>query len=503
MKHFIPLALLCFCSPIFAEFDHFVHREGHRLFDGNTELRFAGIHAPELHRIEDDSRGKCAADPRGWGQYFTWPSAEEQENWIQSLVWSGHKVMRVYVLSVATPWDEACERETHILPPIHAKAMPQLNEKAMQYYDRMIALASQYELRLILPIIDHWQWWGGRAELAAFYGEGEDALYDINSQTYTAYLDIIHQLLTRKNSITHRLYSEEKAIMAWETGNELKFSNANFVSKTAAHFKSLAPRHLVVDGNYLSILPSSLDNEHVDIISNHYYTTNGNNSPKQIRLDLTAVEGKKVYMIGEFGLKGAAELNDIMQAAVHTEVNGAQTSGAFIWGMRGHRHNGGFYWHKEYTGHYSYRLPGFSNADGNEEKAVISLVRKAQAQMQGQPLPVPLPIPAAPKLRDISDPARINWMGAALASHYRVERQTKNPIWKFWQPWTPWKTIADTISDGKLEFDPTHDSVFSDHSLGAGEYRYRIFARNERGEGPASNTKSISIKHGPEVPPPY
>lgn len=43
-------------------------------------FRFAGIHAPELHRIEDDARGPCRADPRGWGQYFKWPTAQEQQN---------------------------------------------------------------------------------------------------------------------------------------------------------------------------------------------------------------------------------------------------------------------------------------------------------------------------------------------------------------------------------------------------------------------------------------
>src|SRR5690606_39360604 len=87
-----------FTLPVLA-FDNFITRDGHRLMDGKAEFRFAGIHAPELHRIEDDARGPCKADPRGWGQYFHWPTAEEQENWIKALVYTGHKAMRVYVLS--------------------------------------------------------------------------------------------------------------------------------------------------------------------------------------------------------------------------------------------------------------------------------------------------------------------------------------------------------------------------------------------------------------------
>lgn len=61
-----------------SHFEHFITRDGAALKDGDRLFRFAGIHAPELHRIEDDARGTCKADPRGWGQYFKWPTAEEQ-----------------------------------------------------------------------------------------------------------------------------------------------------------------------------------------------------------------------------------------------------------------------------------------------------------------------------------------------------------------------------------------------------------------------------------------
>lgn len=491
MKSLALAAVLSFGAlsalPVLA-FDHFITREGHRLLNGDQEFRFAGIHAPELHRIEDDSRGVCAADPRGWGQYFKWPTADEQENWIKSLVHSGHKAMRVYVLSVETPWDAACERETHILKPTTTSGMPRLNETAMVHYDRMIALAEQHGLRLILPFIDHWQWWGGREQLAAFYNEPETALHDLNSKTYAAYLHIIEQVITRKNTITGRTYRDEKAIMAWESGNELKESSDAFVQKTAAFVKSLDNNHLFVDGTYLKIVKSSLDDPNVDIISNHFYTTNNNNNPEQVHQDLRAIDGKKVYLIGEFGLKDAAGLNDIMQAAVNAEHNGARAAGAFIWGWRGHRHDGGFYWHKEYTGHYSYRLPGFPEADANEEQQVVNLVRKAQAQMAGLQAVPALPVPEAPKLRHIANPAiAINWMGAPLARSYRIERADAAA--------GPWKTIADSVSDGMLAFDPARQSLFKDgDDLKVGKnYFYRVFASNESGESPASNVMQASV----------
>lgn len=466
----------------------FITRDGPRLMDGATEFRFAGIHAPELHRIEDDSRGACPEDPRGWGQYFKWPTPLEQENWIKALVKSGHKAMRVYVLSVATPWDAACGRETHILPPEIPGGVPRLNEQAMIPYDRMIALAERYNLRLILPFIDHWKWWGGREQLAAFYREQPEDLYNVNSKTYTAYLNIIRQVINRKNTVTGRLYRDEMAIMAWETGNELKESSAEFVRRTAAYIKAWDKNHLVVDGTYLKINPFSLTDPNVDIISNHFYTVNGNNHPQQILDDLRAIDGQKAYMVGEFGLRDAAGIGEIMQAAVHLEHHGAKTVGAFVWGFRGHREDGGFYWHQEYTGHYSYHLPGFAENNGNKEQQVVDLVRIAQAQMAGKVTAAPLPVPEPPRLHRIINPSQsIAWMGSPLGRSYRLERAS--------DPAGPWRTIADGVSDGRNRFNPDEDVLFRDSEqlVTGNSYFYRLFAQNESGESPASNVVAVTV----------
>ena len=372
IKSLFILVFISFQSIYASEFEHFITRDGHQLKDGNAEFRFAGFNAPELHRIEDDSKGVCKADRRGWGQHFKWPTSDEQENWIKALVGSGHKATRIYVLSVEHPDDIACNRETHILKPLIFGGMPILNEKAMVAYDQMIAHASTYKLRLILPFIDHWQWWGGREQLAEFYNENEDDFYNVNSKTFKAYLDIIRQVITRKNTITGRYYYQEKAIMAWETGNELKASTSTFVKKTAALIKKLAPEQLVIDGNYLSILEHSLHDDNIDIINNHFYTVNNNNNSQTIINDLTRIAGRKVYLVGEYGLKPHQGMSEIMQTAVHHEVNGAKAAGVFIWGFRGHRHNGGFYWHKEGSSpYYSYHLPGFIDGTANEELEVV------------------------------------------------------------------------------------------------------------------------------------
>lgn len=469
------------------DFEHYITRVDHQLFDGNLEFRFAGIHAPELHRIEDDVKGVCKADKRGWGQYFKWPTALEQENWIKALVRTGHKAMRIYVLSVQQEDDAACGRETHILKPLPGYDTPRLNETAMVVYDRMIALASEHKLRLILPFIDHWKWWGGREQLAAFYGEHEDDFYDTNSKTYQAYQSIIEQVITRKNTITGRYYYEEKAIMAWETGNELKSSTAEFVAKTAAHIKSLAPNQLVVDGTYLNLVPSSLDDPNVDIISNHFYTVNNNNKPQTIKDNLKYVNGKKAYLIGEFGLAPHEQLDEIMQTAVSYEHAGAKAVGAFIWGFRGHRETGGFYWHREGSGpHYSYHLPGFAEGAANQELQVVELVRKAQAQMAGLSAVPKLPVPEAPILHAINDKLELNWLGAPTGQYYRIERKAGDS--------GSWQVVADNLSDGKNKFNPATDALYRDMSVTQpGSYSYRVFAINESGESPSSNEQKVRV----------
>lgn len=472
--------------PSYAELNHFITRDGATLMEGNSEFRFAGIHSPELHRIEDDARGLCAADARGWGQYFKWPTADEQENWIKSMARVGQKATRIYVLSIEQQYDAACGRETHILAPLTPGGMPRFNEEAMVHYDRMIALADEHNVRLIVPFIDHWEWWGGRKQLAGFYGETEADFYDINSQTYAAYKYIIEQLITRTNTITGRKYYDEKAILAWETGNELRDTNEAFLNDVVAHIKSLDSNHLIQDGTYTKINSYALTNPDVDIISNHYYTNVGNNNPEQVVSDLQAINGEKVYLVGEFGLLSANQINAIMQSIVHSEHNGAKAAGGLVWGLRGHRHDGGFYWHREYTGHYSYHYPGFPEGDANQEQDVVNLVRDAQAQMNGLPYASPLPVPEAPKLRPITSSARINWMGAPVGRFYRVERAPS--------PTGPWQTVGENISDGKNQYDPTVDSLFSDTTGTAGStYYYRVYASNESGESGPSNIQAASV----------
>jgi hypothetical protein len=254
-----------------------------------------------------------------------------------------------------------------------------------------------------------------------------------------------------------------------------------------AFIDALAPHQLIVDGTYLSINDFAINNAHVDIISNHFYTVNGNNNSNTIKKNLKKIAGKKAYMVGEFGLEDASIIKNIMHTAVHHEEQGAETIGAFVWGFRGHRHDGGFYFHREGTGHYSYRLPGFSAADYNQENTVIDIVRTAIAGMNGSKVVAKLAVPEAPKLREITSAKNIKWMGSPLGRSYRMERSEKET--------GPWLVIADKLSDGKPQFNPAVDTLFSDDDALQKDkiYYYRVIGINESGESKPSNIQSLVI----------
>ncbi|PGR92360.1 beta-mannanase man5E, partial [Priestia megaterium] len=51
------------------------------------------------------------------------------------------------------------------------------NEDAFVAYDKMIQLAGEYGIKLLLPFVDQYQWQGGITEYAAFRGKSKDAFW--------------------------------------------------------------------------------------------------------------------------------------------------------------------------------------------------------------------------------------------------------------------------------------------------------------------------------------
>jgi len=88
----------------------------------------------------------------------------------------------------------------------------------------MLALANKHDLRIILPFIDNWEWWGGIRQFCAFFGVDFKEFYT-DEKVKLGFKAYIRHILTRKNTITGVLYKDDPAILAWETGNELDYDS--------------------------------------------------------------------------------------------------------------------------------------------------------------------------------------------------------------------------------------------------------------------------------------
>jgi mannan endo-1,4-beta-mannosidase len=184
-------------------FENFVRRDGDVLRDGDHEFRFISFNIPNLHYVEDDMRFEQSMP-------FRLPDTFEIDDALGAIEQIGGQVVRTYTLAVKKA-DDPADLPRYILGP------GQFNEEAFKTLDQAIAAAHRHHVRLIIPFVDQWSWWGGMAELAAFRGKKPDVVWT-DSQVIDDFKNIITFVVNRVNTVTGIRYRDDKAILAWETG---------------------------------------------------------------------------------------------------------------------------------------------------------------------------------------------------------------------------------------------------------------------------------------------
>ena len=458
----VALCLTCTAQPrkkaAAQGFEHFIRRDGDVLRDGDREFRFISFNIPNLHYVEDDMRFDC-------GMPFRLPDEFEIDDALGTIAQMGGQVVRTYTLAVKNAGDPA-DMPRYILGP------GQFNEDAFAALDRVIAAAHRHRVRLIVPFIDQWSWWGGTAKLAAFRGKKAEEIWT-DPQLTQDFKDIITYVLNRKNTVTGVPYRDDKAILAWETGNELK-SPAAWVAQIAAHIKSLDSNHLVLDGTQREVLlQSSLDDANVDFVTTHHYEKDPRAMIAHVRESAKMARGKKPYFLGEFGFLPTDAMCAVMDAVAEEKL-----AGALLWSLRYRTREGGFYWHHEPHGgdHFkAYHWPGSPIGEKYDERGLMRLVRERAFAIQGL-TPPSLPKPAAPKLLPVSAGAQMSWQGSVGAECYDVQRAER-----FRGPWT---TVRTGVCEAQVQYRP----LFADESVWPGkQYFYRVIARNSSGSSDPSN----------------
>jgi len=442
-------------------FEHFITTEGDKLMDGDVEYRFMSFNIPNLHMVEDQMT---------FDEIQPWrlPNSYELHDALASIQQMGGQVIRTYVITVIRP-DDLPGTPKHVLGP------GVFNESAFLALDTMMAVAAEHDIRVIIPFVDNWPWMGGRAEYAGFRGMDKDDFWS-DSLLIADFKQTIYYLINRVNTVTGIPYREDKALLAWETGNEL-YSTPEWVAEIAEYIKELDPNHLVVDGFHSNILrESSLTDSNIDFVTTHHYEKDPRLMVRHIRENQARSSGIKPYFVGEFGFISTAGLAAAMDAIIETG-----TSGGLSWSLRFHSRDGGFYWHSEHLGlglYKAFHWPGFESGSAYDETAVLQLMREKAFEIRGMNQP-DLEVPAVPVLLPIKLPIAINWLGSTGASGYDLQRAPEKS--------GPWEFIARNLSDAN----EAYRSLFNDGATTKGhDYYYRVRANNSAGSSvwsPASN----------------
>ena len=454
---------LFFTTMIFSQgFENFITVSGSKLMDGTNEYRFISFNIPNLNFVEDEMAFTTVSP-------YRLPTEFEIRDALLSVKQMGGRVVRIYTIPVKR-LDEPADVPAHVLGP------DKFNEEAYKVNDLMLALANEIGIRIIFPIVNNWKWMGGRPQYAAFRGKGQDDFWT-DPQLIDDVKKTIEFTLNRTNTITGIKYKDDKAILCWETGNELTCPHS-WTKIITSYIKQLDKNHLVMDGFYAinkrTVHAEAIDEPSVDILSSHHYETDPAKTLRNIQRNLDLIKGKKPLVIGEFGFQGTIGLENTMDMIISDHG----IAGGLIWSLRHHREEGGFYWHSEPAGmgiYKAYHWPGFSSGDLYDERNFLQLMKRKAFEIRGEISPE-IEIPLSPSLLPINEVYNINWQGSAGALFYNVERADNAA--------GPWETVAFHIDDTQTQY----SSLFHDATAEKGKsYYYRVIAGNEAGLSVPSN----------------
>ncbi len=444
-------------------FDVFVTRSGDKLMEGSKEFRFVSFNIPNLHYIEDNL-------PFEQTNPWRLPNSFEITDALAAVKQMGGTAVRIYALSVRKPADADSI-------PSYVRGPGQFNEEAFRALDQVMQIANETGVRIIIPFVDQWSWFGGIAEYGAFRGKAA-AEFWTDPQLIDDFKQTVRYLVNRRNVFTGVTYRDDKALLAWETGNEL--SNPYSWSKEiAAYLKQIDPNHLVLDGFHAGargVSEDAIADPNIDIISTHHYgNASGDVSGMIQRMEkaraITA--GRKPYVIGEVGFIPTEGARQVLDMVIQKGL-----SGALFWSLRFHSRDGGFYWHSEPSGnglYKAYHWPGFPTGAAYDETNLLRLMREKAFEIR-EMKPPPLDPPAAPILLPIASVNAISWQGSTGASSYEVERAPDER--------GSWTAVGMNLDDTAVQYRP----LFSDSFAVPGrKFFYRVHALNSAGSSPPSN----------------
>jgi len=479
---------------------HFITRAGDKLMDGPDEFRFVSTNMPDILQTITNKQFESESAMR-------LPNEYELRDAVATVKQMHGQVLRTFVVTVTDGSDPATVPYSMVNAPAGSDDIS-FNESAMRVLDKLLQICNEEGIRLYIPLVNY------KATLrggTSTYGEN---FFTVGSRANLRFKDMVGQLLNRRNVYTGTPYKADKAIMGWESGNEIVIDNqperAAWLHDLARFVKTTAPQQLFIDGrnkpdDVVKFVSGSiardygeyLDDPNIDVLSYHTYvgltgpatdsrlpadirtsTTGDIGSTPTLKIIRELTKGKTALVVGEIAMYTApATLNSLLD-----EVIADGTSGANWWGTRFHSRDGGFYKHSDADSQYEdLNWPGFpgSAAYLPEIQTEITLqqilVDKAWKIAGNTGAPPALSAPAAPQLLPISDVGHISWRGSTGAQSYTVQRSESKR-----GPWATAGVVYDNL--------PTYSSLFHDTgALPGRSYYYRVIAQNSGGSSTPSN----------------
>jgi hypothetical protein len=479
---------------------HFITRTGDKLMDGPNEFRFVSTNMPDILQTITDKKFEQDSSLR-------LPNEYELRDAVTTVKQMHGQVLRTFVVTVADGTDPAVVPYSMVNAPAGSNAIS-FNENAMRVLDKLLQLCNEQGVRLYIPLVNYKATQRGGTTT---YGEN---FFTVGSPANLRFKDMVGRLLNRKNVYTGVAYKDDKAIMGWESGNEIVIDNqpdrAAWLHDLARFVKTTAPQQLFIDGrnkpddvvkfangNIIHDYDEYGDDPNIDVLSYHTYvgltgpatdsrlpaglrtTTTGDiGSTPTLKIIRELTKGTTALVVGEVAMYTApATLTSLLDEAI---ADG--TSGANWWGTRVHSRDGGFYKHSDADSQFEdLNWPGFPGSASylpeiqTELTLQQILASKAWTISGHAGTPPPLPTPAAPHLIPIPDAGHISWQGSTGAQSYTVQRSESKR-----GPWTDAGVVYDNL--------PTYSSLFHDSAAVPGHsYYYRVIAHNSSGTSAPSN----------------
>ncbi|WP_342502611.1 cellulase family glycosylhydrolase [Bacillus sp. FSL H7-0578] len=129
-------------------------------------------------------------------------------------------------------------------------------ESGFQKLDYAIYKAGQEGIKLVIPLVNNWDDFGGMNQYVKWFGaESHDAFYT-DPRIQKAYKNYVRYVLERTNTYTGVQYKDDPAIMTWELANEPWMQSdptgnvlVKWADEMSTWIKSLDRHHLVAVGD--------------------------------------------------------------------------------------------------------------------------------------------------------------------------------------------------------------------------------------------------------------